>query len=301
MQRWNRQTLDLFASSALIGGPGADGGAKSGREEDGGQWEGEVRGEHVVVERGGRKEPLRGFEGVQYLKGGGGQPDWASLGGFLACHDAWLTVGSVGQSYQAVTNLPNISSLSYLREYRILPVANSTSSNFIFTVVAQYCKAANMESDARKKPATPPPSLPHSPELMVRMPADEAEPGTLYKLFMTPIYFVSFLVSLTLVDIHYTQLRMHTHAESRSRLPSWLHDILYSRYSYQDSQWKPSDVTEPWHYHSKQKKLMRMEAEDAFRLRGTVIAGLAGLAVAAAAGTTAALYSLKVLLSWLLG
>lgn len=32
-----------------------------------------------------------------------------------------------------------------------------------------------------------------------------------------------------------------------------------------------------WHYHSKQKKLMRMEADEAFRMRGAVLAGLAAL------------------------
>lgn len=41
-----------------------------------------------------------------------------------------------------------------------------------------------------------------------------------------------------------------------------------------------------------------MEAEDAFRLRSRV---LVGLAVVAAAGTTVALYVLKILMSRLLG
>ncbi|KAJ6786873.1 hypothetical protein PWT90_00014 [Aphanocladium album] len=159
--------------------------------------------------------------------------------------------------------------------------------------------------------ATPPPSPPYSPTLRANVPDDVVEPLTLYKvrvgpvlliahdmIIMTPINFVSFLVSLVLVDIHYTRLRMHTHAESRSRLPNWLHDILYRRHPYEDLHQRPGGIQEPWYYHSKQKKLMKMEAEDAFRLRGTV---LVGLAVAAATGTTAALYSLKVLVSWLLG
>ncbi len=114
---------------------------------------------------------------------------------------------------------------------------------------------------------------------------------------MTPVNFVSFLVSLVLVDIHYTRLRMHTHAESRSRLPNWLHNLLYRKHPYEYMRQKKNGSHEPWYYHSKQKKLMKMEAEDAFRLRGTV---LVGLAVVAAAGTTAALYSLKILVSWLM-
>lgn len=114
---------------------------------------------------------------------------------------------------------------------------------------------------------------------------------------MTPINFVSFLVSLVLVDIHYTRLRMHTHAESRSRLPIWLHDLLYHRHPYEDVHRNHAAVREPWYYHSNQKKLMRMEAEDAFKLRSTVVVGLA---VAAAAATTAVLYSLKLLVQRIL-
>ncbi|KAM3501466.1 hypothetical protein MY11210_009359 [Beauveria gryllotalpidicola] len=58
-----------------------------------------------------------------------------------------------------------------------------------------------------------------------------------------------------------------------------------------------SGVHEPWYYHSKQNKIMRMEAEDAFRLRGIV---LVALAVVVATGTAAALYSLGTLTSSLL-
>ncbi|KAJ3499333.1 hypothetical protein NLG97_g423 [Lecanicillium saksenae] len=150
--------------------------------------------------------------------------------------------------------------------------------------------------------ATPPPSPPRSSTLRADLPDDEDEPATLYKIIMTPINFVSFIVSLLLVDIHYTRLRMHTHAESRGRLPNWLHDILYRKQPYEDMR-KSSDVgsdvvREPWYYHSKQKKLMKMEAEEAFLLRGRV---LVALAVVAAAGSTAALYFLRFLASWLLG
>ncbi|OAR01992.1 hypothetical protein LLEC1_00096 [Akanthomyces lecanii] len=114
---------------------------------------------------------------------------------------------------------------------------------------------------------------------------------------MTPINFVSFLISLVLVDIHYSRLRMHTHAESRTRLPNWLHDLLYHKHPYEGMRQRPSGLHESWYYHSKQKKLMKLEAEDAFRLRSTV---LVGLAVVAAAGTTAALYVLTILMPRLL-
>ncbi|KAJ4151329.1 hypothetical protein LMH87_012035 [Akanthomyces muscarius] len=144
-----------------------------------------------------------------------------------------------------------------------------------------------MASSSSGTMATPPSSPPRSPTLRAELPEDVVEPSTLYKIIMTPLNFASFLVSLILVDIYYSRLRMHTHAESRSRLPNWLHDLLYQKDPYEDVRQKPGGVHEPWYYHSKQKKLMKMEAEDAFRLRSTV---LVGLAVVAAAGTTAALF-----------
>ncbi|KAF3355506.1 hypothetical protein VdG1_06918 [Verticillium dahliae VDG1] len=82
---------------------------------------------------------------------------------------------------------------------------------------------------------------------------------TLYKLIMTPIIFVSFLVSLAWVDLRYTLMR-YRGRRSDSRLPAWLHHLTTGGY-----------------YHTKQKKLAKMEMADAFEIRTHVAALLAVL------------------------
>ncbi|KAK3397732.1 hypothetical protein B0T20DRAFT_355588 [Sordaria brevicollis] len=102
--------------------------------------------------------------------------------------------------------------------------------------------------------------------------------STLYKVVMTPIIFVSFILSLAIVDLKYSMHRSHYHAESRpSRLPPWLHRIVYKYRPYQytavDENGKPVEDKDGY-YHSKQRKLMAMEADDAFQMRGIVVVGL---------------------------
>lgn len=90
---------------------------------------------------------------------------------------------------------------------------------------------------------------------------------------MTPIIFVSFLISLTWVDYRYSVMRSQYHAENPSRLPPWLHRILYRyepyRYVIVDENNQPTN--HPRYFHSKQRKLMKMEAVDAFEIRSTVL------------------------------
>jgi hypothetical protein len=99
---------------------------------------------------------------------------------------------------------------------------------------------------------------------------------------MTPITFVSFLISLALVDFHYTAMRTHSHAEVPSHMPAWLHQILYRPVPYQyvkverEVKHKPAEAgsgssTDQWYYHSKQKKLIKMEVADAFEIRAIVL------------------------------
>lgn len=89
---------------------------------------------------------------------------------------------------------------------------------------------------------------------------------------MTPVNFVTFLFSLLLIDLRYTMMRTHTHAAGTySRLPAWLHALIYRP--------RHSEA----YYHSKQKKLMRMEAEEAFRFRNTMLVLLAGATIGMAA------------------
>jgi hypothetical protein len=88
--------------------------------------------------------------------------------------------------------------------------------------------------------------------------------------------------------MRYTVMRSHFHPEEYStRLPRWLHRILYSYQPYQyvrvGKDGKPiQDHINHNFYHSKQKKLMKMEVDDAFQIRGTVLIllGVLGLVTA---------------------
>ena len=97
---------------------------------------------------------------------------------------------------------------------------------------------------------------------------------------MTPVLFVSFLFSLLFVDLRYSQRRLHTHSEAPSRLPAWLHDIIYRPRPYGGER-DEAGTDSQWYYHSKQRKLLEMEAEDAFEVRNTVIALLGVAAICA--------------------
>jgi hypothetical protein len=126
---------------------------------------------------------------------------------------------------------------------------------------------------------------------------------------MTPITLVSFVFSLAFVEMRYELLRSHTHAEaSNSRLPGWLHHLLYRSSPYAYVRVRPGDAAHGasatpvaadavhatraarpdedahWYYHNHQKKLMRMEAEEAFRIRHTVVVVLALVAALASWG-----------------
>ncbi|KAF7544773.1 hypothetical protein G7Z17_g9689 [Cylindrodendrum hubeiense] len=123
------------------------------------------------------------------------------------------------------------------------------------------------------------------------------QPSTLYSMVMTPVNLVVFLLSLALVDLRYTLARTSNshggagdapsgfvHQWLSRWLPSWVAQrldrlvSLFRGQPYRD----PRDASGGrWHYHSKQKKLLKMEADEAFQLRGTVLAVLVVLAAAA--------------------
>jgi hypothetical protein len=98
---------------------------------------------------------------------------------------------------------------------------------------------------------------------------------------MTPIIFVSFLFSLAWVDFRYSVMRSHSHSEEPSQLPPWLHRIAYRQSPYKYAKVNATGEGTRWYYHSKQRKLMKMEADDAFQIRETVLVVLGLLAVAA--------------------
>ena len=104
---------------------------------------------------------------------------------------------------------------------------------------------------------------------------------------MTPLLFTSFLLSLLLVDLRNSALRAHYHAANKTcrLLPRWLHRLVYRyrpyRYDAAGAAGSPGSPGSPRsvgeqedYYHSKQRKLMRMEAEEAFEIRGGVVVAL---------------------------
>ncbi|KAK1961735.1 hypothetical protein LY78DRAFT_661873 [Colletotrichum sublineola] len=109
--------------------------------------------------------------------------------------------------------------------------------------------------------------------------------STLYKGIVTPIIFISFLLSLMWVDIRYTIQRSRNHNQG-GWMPSWLHNVMYQRSPYHYVQARdqknprPAGEKEEWYYHSKQKKLIRMEVDDAFQMRGHVLVVLALVSLA---------------------
>ncbi|KAI0383964.1 hypothetical protein F5Y04DRAFT_250118 [Hypomontagnella monticulosa] len=111
--------------------------------------------------------------------------------------------------------------------------------------------------------------------------------STFYQAIMTPIYLVSFLLSLYLVDSHYHDKRIAEHAERQSRLPSWLLPSWLDRALFPTSpyEWVKRNKQDPasrgetkrkerWYYHTKQKKLLKMEAADALEIQRGVLLGL---------------------------
>ncbi|KAI2640392.1 hypothetical protein GGS26DRAFT_537988 [Hypomontagnella submonticulosa] len=106
-------------------------------------------------------------------------------------------------------------------------------------------------------------------------------------MVMTPIYLVSFLLSLYLIDSQYHNKRIEQHSERQSRLPSWLlpswlDRVLFRTHPYE---WVGRNKggtagsggtqrKERWYYHTKQKKLMKMEAADALEIQRSVLLGL---------------------------
>lgn len=120
------------------------------------------------------------------------------------------------------------------------------------------------------------------------------------QLLIAPLTFLSFLLSLALIDSRNHSLRTHVHKPPRappSTLLGRAHDVVHALLFRQlDAAKGPYEVVgsspgagrgmgkqEPWHWHTKQKKLMRAELEDAFKLRKwVVVCVLMGLAVGVA-------------------
>ncbi|KAK0119240.1 hypothetical protein ONS95_008094 [Cadophora gregata] len=163
-------------------------------------------------------------------------------------------------------------------------------------------------------------SPPRSPIPQIRSPLPPEAPkeSAISRLLITPITFVSFLLSLALIDSQNHRLRTKTHSHSPSRtqpttllghIRDSLHGLVYKEvdqgpYAYvrspnlivnareglrersasgsrspRRSGEREREKAEPWHWHTKQRKMMRAEVEDAFKVRKWVVVFLVLVAV----------------------
>ncbi|KAI0482974.1 hypothetical protein GGR56DRAFT_622437 [Xylariaceae sp. FL0804] len=140
-----------------------------------------------------------------------------------------------------------------------------------------------------------------SPSTPPRRGEPTAQPSRIYQAIMTPVNFVSFLVSLYLIDNYYLDQRAGGQKQQQQQLQqprSWSHWLLFRPQRPQPYSWvqRPAgarsdekgggggDAEGDWHYHSKKRKLLRAEAADAFELRPAVLGAalLLGVALAGA-------------------
>ncbi|TEY39698.1 hypothetical protein BOTCAL_0453g00020 [Botryotinia calthae] len=142
-----------------------------------------------------------------------------------------------------------------------------------------------MSSPTRQSPS---PIL-HSP-ILPEAPKESA----VVRLIIAPITFVSFLISLLIIDSRNSYLRVHQHSEPRTypntfigRIQEFLHRLIYKPQPYayikspsrgQNAEGIERKGEEPWHWNTKQKKMMKMEVSDAFKFRQWVLVGMAVVA-----------------------
>ncbi|KAF7894622.1 uncharacterized protein EAF01_010072 [Botrytis porri] len=148
-----------------------------------------------------------------------------------------------------------------------------------------------MSSPTRRSSAlspSPPPKL-HSP-ILLEAPKESA----VVRFIIAPITFISFLISLLIIDSRNSYLRIHQHSETRKysntfigRIQEFLHRLIYKPqpYAYIKSPSQGQNAggikrkeEEPWHWNTKQKKMIKMEVSDAFKLRQWVLVGMAVVA-----------------------
>ncbi|KAI0890083.1 uncharacterized protein GGS22DRAFT_149956 [Annulohypoxylon maeteangense] len=107
----------------------------------------------------------------------------------------------------------------------------------------------------------------------------------IFQAILTPFHFVSFLLSLYLIDCYYHDKRIQEHSEQYNRLPSWVLPSWLERrlFSPQPYVWVDRKKRETsragtnqtrWYYHTKQRELMKMEAADAFEIQRSILVGL---------------------------
>ncbi|CAL3962332.1 unnamed protein product [Diplocarpon coronariae] len=134
------------------------------------------------------------------------------------------------------------------------------------------------------------------------LPLETPKESAISRLVITPLVFLSFLLSLALIDSHNHNLR-HSHSPSHAQpttvlghIRQLIHSLIFTEvkdrgpYAYVKSpasremeQERDASSSsgraneEPWHWHTKQGKMMRAEMEDAFKLRKWVVIALVGV------------------------
>lgn len=153
------------------------------------------------------------------------------------------------------------------------------------------------------------------PRAVAPRPPKQSRLSKLYDAVMTPLYVISFLISLRVVDFYYAQVRSHSHAEESSRLPRWIHRLLFRPALYQykvvtktsttvkETTAKPTSAEKSgvvaqakeaahgvtnghkveYTTSRMERRLVRMETEDAFRIRDRVLLLMGVMSIAAVA------------------
>ncbi|KAI1367997.1 hypothetical protein F5Y08DRAFT_296918 [Xylaria arbuscula] len=135
--------------------------------------------------------------------------------------------------------------------------------------------------------------------------AEEARwQSKIYQAIATPVNFITFLISLYLIDSHNRAQRYHQPESKASgtNQRTWLHKLFHQQTSspydwvnsYQEASLPRSAHAAPprhgargekdgeagnWFYRTKQKKLLRAEAANAFAMRDSVLLAMGTLAI----------------------
>ncbi|KAG9229017.1 hypothetical protein BJ875DRAFT_388228 [Amylocarpus encephaloides] len=138
--------------------------------------------------------------------------------------------------------------------------------------------------------------------------------SSISRLIITPLTFVSFLLSLALIDSHNSSLRSSLRPSPISNTPpslfcktrNFLHGIVFREV---DGRGPYAYVKAPvvggckdgrerkereWYYHSKQRHIMKAEFEDAFQMRNSVAVGILAVVLGA-------FYAVVMVGRWVLG
>ncbi|KAG0650904.1 hypothetical protein D0Z07_2773 [Hyphodiscus hymeniophilus] len=135
-------------------------------------------------------------------------------------------------------------------------------------------------------------SVPRSASTNLRAPPAMEGPkeSAVSRLLITPLTFISFLLSLAFIDSRNHSIRTHSHPRAQpstilGHIKAFLHSCVYectdsSPYAYiSETSTSTTGMKKPagrkedekWYWHTKQRKMMKAEFSDAFRMRRSVL------------------------------